>query len=327
MSSALRVKNLKFLCILVRGLSLGRGKHEINRGLKLAAVVALVLLITLATWIGFSILKALGPQEVIFQVDTVVVHPSSGGTTYPSSGSYYYDKIADITLRAVPNSGNSFQYWVVSGSSYGQPAAIVDPNTGETIDSFPRSQAGVDSIVVKTNPVNITLGRGGRHHFQAVFASTDGVSHDNIATAVILPSQELTSPAAGTYTYGIDEGIALTAESGASANYFSYWVLSGRVTPSSGATQIASVYDSDTGELLGSFPRPQTSEVDSLVIRTASVNITGGNGYVIQYEAVFDPILPAPIIPSADLLGLGTAFAVVSVLTMGIIVTLVRKRK
>jgi hypothetical protein len=75
----------------------------------------------------------------------VEVLNSIGGTTNPGPGTYYYANGTTINLQATPDSGNTFVYWVATGTD-GHPTTISD------------------------NPTNIDCGYGYTYSYQAMFA-------------------------------------------------------------------------------------------------------------------------------------------------------------
>jgi hypothetical protein len=75
----------------------------------------------------------------------VTVLDSIGGTTNPGPGTYYYANGTTIKLQATPDSGNTFVYWVATGTD-GHPTTISD------------------------NPTNINCGYGYTYSYQAMFA-------------------------------------------------------------------------------------------------------------------------------------------------------------
>ncbi len=122
----------------------------------------------------------------------------------------------------------------------------------------------------------------------------------DMATVVIPPSLwGTTNPAPGTYTYANGTNIVLTAIP--DAGYaFHYWVASGNLTPGHESGQPSYIIDPDTGEIIGSIPRPPTpSAIDNLVFTNNPATITCGYGYTYTYQAVFTPIgTPVPAGPT-----------------------------
>ncbi|MCW4045616.1 MAG: hypothetical protein NWE94_08890 [Candidatus Bathyarchaeota archaeon] len=96
----------------------------------------------------------------------VVVLNSIGGTTNPGPGTYYYTDGATISLKATPNSGYDFVYWVAVGAD-GHPVTFTD------------------------NPTSIICGYGYTYTYQAMFAPSgtaqpSGVPMEYIAAIVVL---------------------------------------------------------------------------------------------------------------------------------------------
>jgi hypothetical protein len=58
---------------------------------------------------------------------TLTITTTTGGTTYPTSGSYTYPEGASVTVRAVPNSGFTFDHWELDGANIGalNPVTII----------------------------------------------------------------------------------------------------------------------------------------------------------------------------------------------------------
>jgi hypothetical protein len=241
-------------------------------------------------------------------VATVIIQPSTGGTTDPAPGTYTYANGTNIVLTATPDAGYAFHYWIVSGNATpghapGIPNYIIDPDTGDVVGTIPRVPVptDIDSLVFTTNPANITCGYGYTFQYQAVFtpANPTTTPTNNTAVVIILPSlYGTTSPAPGTYTYDLGSNITLMATP-SSGYAFHYWVVSGNVTPSHEPGQPNYIIDPDTGEIIGSIPRPPIpTGIDSLVFTTNPANITCGYGYTFQYQAVFTPAVSASPSPS-----------------------------
>ncbi|MGB9915094.1 MAG: InlB B-repeat-containing protein [Candidatus Bathyarchaeales archaeon] len=57
----------------------------------------------------------------------VVVKESAGGKTDPSAGTYTFAEGSSITLKAIPDEGYEFKYWLVTGTgSMGHPLIFAD---------------------------------------------------------------------------------------------------------------------------------------------------------------------------------------------------------
>jgi hypothetical protein len=133
--------------------------------------------------------------------------------------------------------------------------------------------------------------------FSVTFTASAQTSTD--ATVVIVAGDGgTTSPVPGTYTY--PDGQVITLQATANTGFaFHYWVITGEVTPGHEQSKTIYVYDPVTGESLANYTFPATpTAADSLIITTASANITCGYGYTFEYAAVFTPVsgtqTPAP---------------------------------
>jgi len=128
-------------------------------------------------------------------VATVIIQPSTGGTTDPAPGTYTYANGTNIVLTATPDAGYAFHYWIVSGNATpghapGIPNYIIDPDTGDVVGTIPRVPVptGIDSLVFTTNPANITCGYGYTFQYQAVFTPAVSASPSPSPTASPTPS-------------------------------------------------------------------------------------------------------------------------------------------
>jgi len=134
--------------------------------------------------------------------------------------------------------------------------------------------------------------------FSQSFMSVRAQSEE--AIVVILPSAGgTTSPGPGTYAYPNGTNIVLSATP-SSGYEFKYWIASGNYTPGHTAGQGVTIVDPETGEVIGGFPRPQFSGIDSLVFTANPANITCGYGYTYYYQAVFAPVTVASPSPEAS---------------------------
>ena len=75
---------------------------------------------------------------------------SAGGTTDPSPATYAFDDATSFNIRAIPDEGWQFQYWIISGPT--------DSHGGYPFTLNPTS-----------NPYNINHGYGATYNYQAVF--------------------------------------------------------------------------------------------------------------------------------------------------------------
>jgi len=272
-------------------------------------------MILLTTTILFAILsQAIMVANAQDEVATVVIQPSVGGTTDPVSGTYTYVNGTEFVLTATPDTGYTFQYWVVSGDytpghdGPTQVTYIIDEETGEVIGSIPRpGSTGVDSLVFTNNPANISHGYGYTFVYQAVFAPiteptpapepTPATPTNDTAIVIIEPSiGGTTNPAAGTYAYPNGTNFVLTATPNAGYT-FQYWIVNGNTTAGHLPGQVSVITD-DEGNVIASIPRPNTnSSIDSLTFTANPANISHGYGYTYAYSAVFAPIVVTPSPP------------------------------
>jgi len=84
----------------------------------------------------------------------VTITNSIGGKTNPGSGTYYYLNGSTINLKATPDSGFVFKYWVAIGED-GHPTAITD------------------------NPTDIICGKGYTYSYQPMFSPIDSEAPSN----------------------------------------------------------------------------------------------------------------------------------------------------
>jgi hypothetical protein len=271
----------------------------LKRNIKLATAISIVLLATIFTVGALNISYAQTLDQAV-----VVITSSIGGTTDPAPGTYNYDNGTNIVITATPSEGYAFHYWVISGSytpghSPTDFGYITDPETGEIIAQIPRPDTtGINSLVYDGNPLNVTCGYGYTFTYQAVFTSTAGSNATNeTATVVIQPSTGgTTTPAAGTYNY--PNGTTITLQATPNTGYeFSYWVVSGNFTPGHEPTQITTIVD-ENGTIIGEFPVPSTTGINSLTFTANPANITCGYGYTFTYQAVFTPTTAGSPSPS-----------------------------
>jgi len=119
---------------------------------------------------------------------TIAVNPTGGGTTNPATGSYWYDKGANVPISATANSGYTFGYWTgaVSGISSQVQVTMHAPEsetanfqsvmtvsyrvlpagqagTGYTAPSFQYVQNGVaESVTLSSTPTAVDVDPGTR---------------------------------------------------------------------------------------------------------------------------------------------------------------------
>ncbi len=259
-----------------------------------------------ATLLFFALLFAAVSQNVNIavaqtNVATVIVMPTTGGTTDPTPGEYTYSNGTNIVLRAIPDSGYTFSYWIVSGdlttghtASQSQPVAIINPDTGEIVGYFPAvgSTAAIDSLTFKNNPTNITCGYGYSYTYTAIFAPVSAPSPAPgpvDAVVIVMPTTGGTvTPAAGRHTYSNGTVIDISATP-ASGYEFKYWLVSGDFTPGHTGTQYSFIQD-DNGNIIGQVPRPSVTGIDSITFTANPAHITCGYGYTYTYTAIFGPV-------------------------------------
>jgi hypothetical protein len=285
----------------------------LSRNLKHGTAISLILLTTalLVAVFGQSLNIVSAQDEA-----TVVVLPTSGGTTTPGAGTYTYANGTVITLSATPATGYVFQYWIVAGETTPghepqNPIYITDPTTGEIIGGITRPPlvTGIDSLVFSTNPVNITCGYGYTYSYQAVFLPTSvasptpaptGAAGQN-ATVIIMPTTGGTvSPTPGQYTYA--NGTVITFSATPAAGYkFSYWIATGDFAQSHTPATYSYIAD-ENGTILAQIPRVDVTGIDSLVFTQNPAHVTCGYGYTFTYTAYFTPVsttTPTPTVAPA----------------------------
>lgn len=244
---------------------------------------------------------------------TIIIAPTTGGTTNPGPGTYTYANGTEIVLTATASPGYRFQYWVASGSftpghTAGQPPLVIDPETGQPIVPFPPRPptSGIDSLVFTENPATIECGYGYTFTYQAIFAAEDGqpTAGDNAVVVIPPTTGGTTDPAPGTHTF--PNGTLITLSAIPDEGYsFHYWVISGNVTPGHSQGQSSSVIiDPETGEIIGSFLRPpQPTGIDSLVVDVNPIQVECGYGYTFVYQAVFTETSESGHTPTPDTTG------------------------
>ncbi len=276
-------------------------KIKLNR----EKTLPIALLVTLTV---FVVCQGISMTAAQTDVATVIVMPTTGGTTDPTPGQYTYNNGTNIVLTAIPDSGYTFSYWIISGellpghtTSQAQPVTVVDPNTGEVIGTFPArvTAQAIDSLVFSTNPTNITCGYGYTYIYTAVFAPATPATQPSPAptstdaVVIVMPTNGGTvSPAAGLYTY--PNGSVITISATPNPGYqFSYWLVSGNYTQGHGDVAISTITD-DSGQAIGQVPRVGTSGIDSITFTANPAKITCGYGYTYTYTAIFSAASSTP---------------------------------
>jgi hypothetical protein len=235
-------------------------------------------------------------------VATVIVMPTTGGTTDPAPGMYTYNNGTTIAIKAIPDAGYTFSYWLISGDLFPGhttaqtlPSNIIDPQTGQVIEVFPRpaNPTPVDSLTFTTNPANITCGYGYSYTYTAIFAAVGGPSPSagsSDATVIVMPTTGGTvSPAAGMYTYPNGSAISLSATPNPGYT-FQYWLISGQLTSGHPTGAPNQVINPDTGQVIV-VQKPvepkYVTGIDSLTFTANPTHITCGYGYTYTYTAIF----------------------------------------
>ncbi len=274
-----------------------------SRNFKHRNAISLILLTTALIVTIFS--QSLSIVSAQTTDATVVILPTTGGTTSPAAGTYTYPNGTMITLSATASAGYTFQYWVVSGNvtpghETPSPVYIYDPDTGAIIGEIPRAAlpTGIDSLVFTANPANITCGYGYEYSYQAVFTPTGSTPTGNNATVIIMPTVGGTvSPAPGMYSY--TNGTVITFSATANSGYvFSYWLVTGDFTQGHTPASYTYIAD-DNGNIIAQIPRTSASPgLDSLAFTTNPASVTCGYGYTYTYTAFFTPVstVPSPVV-------------------------------
>jgi hypothetical protein len=240
-------------------------------------------------------------------VANVIIQPAIGGTTNPAAGNYTYPNGTNIIITATPNAGYKFSYWVVSGDltpgHEGIPDYYYVQNDTGTYPIVP-TFTGLDSLVFSDNPANVTCGYGYTFSYQPVFELVDASALPDVAVVVVEPavggSISLTTAEGNTTTepgrYAFPNGTSIKLSATAASGYtFKYWVASGNFTPGHTEAQVTYITDPETGQIIGGFPRPQVTAIDTLTFTTNPVNITCGAGFTFTYQPVFEPAAaPSP---------------------------------
>ncbi len=336
------------------------GEISLKTNIKRMSTLSLIALVTtiLLAAISQSVLLASAQTDVA----TVIIQPSTGGTTDPASGTYTYANGTQFTFTATPDAGYVFQYWVITGNytpghTAQSPSYLIDPDTGQIISAFPRPQvSGIDSLITDVNPLNVSHGYGYTYSYQAVFAPISSATptptptgaNANLTATVIIEASVggTTNPAPGTYEYANGTQFSISATPNAGFTFL-YWVISGNFTPGHNAAQ-ASFVLSENGSFV-QFPRPDLNGTDALTLTTNPADISHGYGYTYAYQAVFIPTpaatssptptqtaaptaSPSPTPTSAPSGGLGTIYIVAIVVVVIIIIVAIaavamRRRK
>ena len=100
---------------------------------------------------------------------TLIILPSTGGTTDISPGTYNITAGNEITLTAIPSEDFFFRYWVISGHT---------PGHGNDLD--------LDTNVASANPITVTCMQGNTYRFQAVFTSNTELTLEDLPKGITL---------------------------------------------------------------------------------------------------------------------------------------------
>lgn len=174
----------------------------------------------------------LGLVSTVFAQDTetatVITTATDGGTTSPVPGTYTYDRNDIIELEAIPDSGYVFLQWVIVGGytpGHNEPPLIVPNPLEPQPPPRPPITGDYDSLVVTQNPLYVECGFGYTYEYQAVFVSE--TPQMDLATVVVLDSAGgSVDPVPGTYTFGEDSSVVLTATPHAGYQFMA-WLSSG----------------------------------------------------------------------------------------------------
>jgi len=141
---------------------------------------------------------------------TLMIEPTSGGTTDPAPGDYSYMEGATVTVIAIPDSGYAFDYWLLDGI----------PNPANPIDVLMDKNHALAAYFKTLPPPEYTL----------TIATTAGGTTD---------------PAPGDYTYVAGTTVKVTAIPVPDYN-FNHWELDGIIYASNPINVIMDGYHSLT---------------------------------------------------------------------------------
>jgi hypothetical protein len=172
--------------------------------------LALILLATVATITALNGQFASALED--HEITTVMVLPTTGGTTSVAPGNHSYANATELMVEAIPSSGYEFLYSNITRimNTEGDHDMETDPNDmghggplGELSD--------LDSLILTEKSVTITIDCAYTYQYQAFFAPSQNSSPT--ATSVISDQQQTLS-ADNTITYlaiGLVGGIAAVA--------------------------------------------------------------------------------------------------------------------
>jgi hypothetical protein len=266
-----------------------------SKNFKHATSISVILLVTLLISLSAGLLAANAQTDTA----TVIIQPSTGGTTDPLSGTYTYTTGQTMTLTATADDASTFQYWIISGDlapgqTAGSSTNITNPSTGEIISVIAGPEiTGLHSAVIAANPINLAGGFGYIYSYQAVFQSTAGSTPTGLTgIVVVLPTTGGTvSPTPGQYVYADGQKIVLSATP-ASGYKFQHWIASGNFQNPNG--QFAYLSDG-SGTVIAQLPTSYSNlGLDTLTFTNNPAYITCGYGYTYTYTAVFTPTTTNP---------------------------------
>jgi hypothetical protein len=233
---------------------------------KFSKFATVFLLILLASTIVLFVLNPTASAQN--ETATAVITATAGGTTDPAPGTYNYNNGSTLNIKAIPDNGYVFEYWVISGNytlGLYSPQIFV-PNPEGIVGTFPiippPSEISQSSVVIAQSTLSIICGFGYTFEYHAVFAPTSQVVSPANAIVIVLSSVGgTTNPKSGTYTY--PEGEKIDIQATADSGYeFQYWIISGNGVPGN--------YD--------------------IIDTTNPTNVTCGYGYTYDYQPVFTPV-------------------------------------
>ena len=141
------------------------------------ALVALTALSVLSIISGASALED-------HEITTIMVLPSSGGTTSLSAGNHTYPNATALTMTAIPDAGFDFLYWNITGIMNTQDDHETmgnDPSDMEHSGPF-GSLSDLDSLILTDPSVTITVDCAYTYQYQAFFAADPNATPTGIST-------------------------------------------------------------------------------------------------------------------------------------------------
>jgi Divergent InlB B-repeat domain len=133
------------------------------------------------------------PQPPSSKYELSVLRPIGSGSTDPVSGTYIYNQVVSVDMRAIPSSGWRFDHWILDG---------------------------VDTV--EANPTEVRM--DSNHMIQAVFTSAPSSAYT--LTVETPDGSGSTDPSSGSYTY--QQPVRTTIKAAAASGWvFDHWVLDG----------------------------------------------------------------------------------------------------